>query len=59
MYISEIVEVVSVTDANNGGSCAWVGQGVCGTSLCLPLNFPVNLQLVKMNNIFLKDLEKI
>ena len=59
MYISEIVEVVSVTDANNGGGRAWVGQGVCGTSLYLPLNFPVNLQLVKMNNIFLKDLEKI
>ena len=40
-----------VGDVDNGGGCAWVGQGVCRRAWNLPLNFAVKPKTVPKQNI--------
>ena len=54
---SVITNVPSGGDVDSWGGCACVGKGVYGISMCLPINFAMNLK-TPLKNSLLKILEE-
>ena len=57
MGSSVVINVLSLSDIDNGGSYAYVGAGVHGKSLYLPLSIVINLEFL-LKSVFLKGNQK-